>query len=162
MRFRQRFAERQVQIYNNALVVDVSSVLVTEWRTIVGGPSEMTVSMRTVNCQTVFTVSKRLPTCCVAILSEDIPWPPDYEPQGLLTPPLAKGGIASLKLADLPPDNSPPDKVEEIRARLAEYCAFVGYACRSSGCEFVGHKATGLLQDTGAFDDTGQVIDFTQ
>ena len=98
----------------------------------------------------------------VAILSDDIPWPPDYEPQGLLTPPLAKGGIASLKLADLPPDNSPPDKVEEIRARLAEYCAFVGYACRSSGCEFVAHKATGLLQDPVTPHDTGQVIDFPQ
>ena len=75
----------------------------------------------------------------VAILSDDIPWPPDYEQQGLL-PPLAEGGIATLKLLDLP-----PDKVEETRARLAEYCAFVGYACRSSGCEFVASQATGLL-----------------
>jgi hypothetical protein len=96
----------------------------------------------------------------VAILSDDIPWPPDYEPQGLLTPPLAKGGIASLKLVDLPPDdlppdNPPPDKVEEIRARLAEYCAFVGYACRSSGCELVALGATGLLQDIGVSQDTG-------
>ena len=76
-------------------------------------------------------------------------WPPDYEQQGLL-PPLAEGGIATLKLLDLP-----PDKVEETRARLAEYCAFVGYACRSSGCEFVAHQATGLLQDIGVSQDTG-------
>lgn len=73
----------------------------------------------------------------------------------MLNPPLAKGGIASLRLVDLP-----PDKVTETRARLAEYCAFVGYACKTSGCVFVGLKPTGMLQDPVTSHDTGQVIDF--
>ena len=48
LRFRQQYGERQIQAYNNALVVDASNALATEWRTTVGGPSEMTASMRTV------------------------------------------------------------------------------------------------------------------
>ena len=48
MRFRQRYGERKIQAYNNALVVDASNALATEWRTTVGGPLELTASMRTV------------------------------------------------------------------------------------------------------------------
>ena len=46
--FRQRYGERKIQAYNNALVVDASNALATKWRTTVGGPLEMTASMRTV------------------------------------------------------------------------------------------------------------------
>jgi hypothetical protein len=66
----------------------------------------------------------------ITTLSTDIPWPDDYK--GLLYPPegLAHGGVASLALAVVEPvADPPPDKVTETKARLAEYCVFVGWHC---------------------------------